>query len=74
MEEGTFLVINQKVLLNRKSLVLNQLVKQIVIELKDFVDFRNINISITENISLSVKMDAQLANILVVNLIRNAVF
>ena len=54
--------------------MLNQLVKQIVIELKDFVDFRNINISITENISLSVKMDAQLANILVVNLIRNAVF
>ena len=59
---------------DNQSLVLNELVKQTVNELEDFADFKRIKIKVKENVPLELKMDAQLANILVSNLIKNAIF
>jgi len=57
-----------------QTISVNNIVRQCIDDLNEYVDFKNIKISIQETAELSVSMDPALAQIVVSNLIRNAVF
>src|SRR5690606_15105267 len=52
---------------------INTIVAQTIDDLKEIIEFKNIKITIRNTAELSVMMDKSLANILISNLIRNAV-
>jgi len=53
---------------------INQVVKQTINELDDITEFRNVQIALTETVRLEVRIDNSLADIMVSNLVRNAIF
>ena len=53
---------------------INRVVAQSVEDLKEFADYREVKISVDNSSEIQVKMDENLASILVGNLIRNAIF
>ncbi len=66
--------IENKQFSNNHPLFLNEIVHQVVTELEDFAQFKNIKLTIEETTWVEVNMDPYLANILVSNLLRNAIF
>lgn len=67
-----FTKIENKQFPDEQTLVLNSVVRQIVEEFEDIAAFRNVKISVSETARLSVQMDSSLADVLVSNLLRNA--
>lgn len=59
---------------DRQRISLNEVIKQSLEDLEEFAAFKNIKIDIHEQANLQVEMDPALANIVVSNLIRNAIF
>lgn len=66
--------IENKQFLNNEDLSINQLVTHITDELEDVAAFKNIRINVGQQDELNVRLDSALANIIVSNLIRNALF
>ncbi|MDR2275216.1 MAG: HAMP domain-containing histidine kinase [Sphingobacterium sp.] len=66
--------IENKQFLNNEDLSINKLVTDIVDELEDIAAFKHIKINVVLEQELSVRLDSALANIIVSNLIRNALF
>jgi signal transduction histidine kinase len=66
--------IENKQFFDNRPIVLNQLVQIITTELEAFTSFRDIALTIEEKEEAKLNMDAHLAYVLVVNLIKNAVF
>jgi len=66
--------IENKQFLNNEDLSINQLVTHITNELEDIAAFKNIRINVGQQDELNVRLDSALANIIVSNLIRNALF
>ena len=59
---------------NNQAVLLNKIVRQSVNDLYEIAEFKNIRISVEETAELSVQMDFSLANIVISNLLRNAIF
>jgi signal transduction histidine kinase len=59
---------------DQKLISFNELSKEFISRFQDFADFKEIQITIGETEHLDVLMDASLADILVANLVKNAVF
>jgi signal transduction histidine kinase len=66
--------IENRQFLNNEDLSLNTLVTHIVEELEDMAAFKNIKIQVQQQLELNLRLDSSLANIMVSNLIRNALF
>ncbi|WP_286863014.1 MULTISPECIES: histidine kinase dimerization/phospho-acceptor domain-containing protein [Sphingobacterium] len=66
--------IENRQFLNNEDLSLNTLVTHIVEELEDMAAFKNITIQVLQQLELNLQLDSSLANIMVSNLIRNALF
>lgn len=66
--------IENRQFLNNEDLSLNTLVTHIVEELEDMAAFKNITIQVLQQVELNLQLDSSLANIMVSNLIRNALF
>jgi len=66
--------IENKQFLHNEDLSINQLVTHIADELEDIAAFKNIKINVRQQDELKVRLDSALANIVVSNLIRNALF
>lgn len=66
--------IENRQFLENQNVLLNEVVKQSVNELEEMAAFRQIEISVSEKAKLSVNMDVSLANTVVSNLLRNAIF
>lgn len=66
--------IENKQFLNLQSISINEVVNQCIIDLEDFAEFKEIEIKVIQNEELTVKMDNSLAQILVSNLLKNAIF
>lgn len=66
--------IENRQFLNNEDLSLNTLVAHIVEELEDMAAFKNITIQVQQQLELNLQLDSSLANIMVSNLIRNALF
>ncbi|WP_293942905.1 MULTISPECIES: sensor histidine kinase [unclassified Sphingobacterium] len=60
--------------LNNEDLSLNKLVTHTVDELEEIAAFKNIVIKVHQHQELNLRLDSSLANIIVSNLIRNALF
>jgi signal transduction histidine kinase len=58
----------------QKLLSINELSRTLTSSFQDFADYKKIEINLEETAILQVKMDASLAEILLANLIKNAVF
>lgn len=66
--------IENKQFFDQQSISLNTVVKQTVQDLEEFAMFKNIEIEVRVHSDLTVEMDPALANIVISNLIRNAIF
>jgi signal transduction histidine kinase len=66
--------IENKQFLDNTLVSFNQVVKQSVNELEEIAAYKNVKISVEEKSELRAEMDLSLANIVVANLLRNAVF
>jgi len=66
--------IENKQFLDNQDISFNNIVQQTVNDLEEITAFKNIKVSIIETAELTVKMDNSLANIVVLNLFRNAIF
>lgn len=60
--------------LDNQTVFLNDIVKQNVSDLEEIAEFKNIKISVSETAQLTAFMDVSLANVVVSNLLRNAIF
>lgn len=59
---------------DNQKISINKLVNQVIESLQDFAQFKNTHVTIKESDTCTVEMDAMLANILISNLIKNAIF
>ncbi|MBX2903498.1 MAG: HAMP domain-containing histidine kinase [Chitinophagales bacterium] len=66
--------IENRQFLNNQAISVPQLAQQIVNDLEEITSYKNITIEMETSAALTIEMDAALANILIANLIRNAVF
>ncbi|MDF2849946.1 MAG: two-component sensor histidine kinase [Sphingobacterium multivorum] len=66
--------IENKQFLHNADLPFNALVLNIVVELEAIAAFKKVSINVVQEDQLSVQMDSALANIVVSNLLRNALF
>ncbi|MBT2162306.1 sensor histidine kinase [Zobellia barbeyronii] len=66
--------IENKQFLDNQTVSLNQVVGNCVNDLEEIASFKTVNISINESAELDSKMDASLANVMISNLLRNAIF
>ncbi|MBC9794451.1 sensor histidine kinase [Sinomicrobium weinanense] len=66
--------IENKQFFDNKEISVNHLVHQVVENLGDFARFKEVDINIEEKGQASLSMDDTLANILISNLVKNAVF
>lgn len=66
--------IENKQFIENKTVSLNEVVKQSVNDLEEMAEFKNVKIAIEEKGELTTEMDISLANIIVSNLLRNAIF
>jgi len=60
--------------LDNQTVSFNEVVKQSVNDLEEIAEFKNIKITVSEKAELTTEMDISLANIIVSNLLRNAIF
>lgn len=66
--------IENKQFLQEQKISFNQLFRQSISDMEDITDYKNIHIQLNESAELSAQMDKSLANIIISNLLRNAVF
>lgn len=66
--------IENKQFFDQQNISLNRIVQQTLEDLEEFATFKNVKVTIHEHADLNVEMDPALANIIVSNLIRNAIF
>lgn len=66
--------IENKQFLDNKTVSVNDIASQSLNDLEEIATFRNITFSIEASAELTTEMDASLANIVVSNLLRNAIF
>ncbi|KDN55611.1 sensor histidine kinase [Flavobacterium seoulense] len=66
--------IDNKQFFDNQNVQINPIVLQMVNELEDISSFKEIKISIIEKETLNVNIDATLANIIISNLLKNAIF
>ncbi len=66
--------IENKQFLDNQTVSFNEVVRQSVNDLEEIAEFKNVKVSVSETTELSVQMDISLANIVVSNLLRNAIF
>lgn len=66
--------IENKQFLDRQRILLNEIVRQNIADLEDFATFKGVEIFITEAAQLQIDMDVTLANIIISNLVKNAIF
>jgi len=60
--------------LDNKTVSLNEVVKQNLSDLEQFAEYKNVKITVSEKAELTAYMDVSLANVVVSNLLRNAIF
>jgi len=65
--------IENKQFFDNKETLINEIVQNNINELHEFASFKNISISLQEEQQLLVNIDPVLANIIIVNLIKNAI-
>lgn len=66
--------IENKQYFNNQDLVFNSIVKIELNELADLIQFKNIRISLIEDETLNARIDPSLASIIVLNLLKNAIY
>ncbi|MBK0371117.1 sensor histidine kinase [Flavobacterium agrisoli] len=66
--------IENKQFLNNQTVSVNEIVRQNLSDLEELAEYKNITISVIENTELTFFMDHAMANIIIGNLIRNALF
>ncbi len=66
--------IENKQFFDEQAVCINEKVKEIILNFQEIIDFKNINIVIEETDNLYVKMNVPLAEIILSNLIKNAIF
>ncbi|HLU84892.1 MAG TPA: HAMP domain-containing sensor histidine kinase, partial [Vicingaceae bacterium] len=66
--------IENKQFLDNQQILLNDIVQKNVSDLEDMATFRKVKITVNENAKLSIQMDASLANVIISNLLKNAIF
>ncbi|MCX8524276.1 HAMP domain-containing histidine kinase [Chryseobacterium formosus] len=66
--------IENKQFFDNKEVSVNEIVTKNITDLEDIADFKEVKISSKENAKLSVNADSALINIIVSNLLRNAIF
>ncbi|MFL9835336.1 sensor histidine kinase [Chryseobacterium terrae] len=66
--------IENKQFFDNKEISVNEIVNKNINDLQDMADFKMVEISVQENALLSVNADSALINIIVSNLLRNAIF
>ncbi len=66
--------IENRQFLDNQAVSINKIVREGINDLEEIAAFRNVHISLKETAQLSVRMDAALAGVAVLNLLRNAVF
>ena len=66
--------IENKQFFDNKEISVNEIVTKNINDLEDIADFKEVKISSQENAQLSVNADSALMNIIVSNLLRNAIF
>ena len=66
--------IENKQFFENQSLSVNQIVHQCIEDLEEFATFKNVEVSLEELDAIDVEIDTMLANILISNLIKNAIF
>lgn len=66
--------IENKQFLDNQTISFNEVVKQSVNDLEEIAEFKNIKITVSGKAELTTEMDISLANIIVSNLLRNAIF
>ena len=66
--------IDNKQFFDNQRILVNELVQKTVTELEEFSAFKKVNITVNETGELYVQIDPALANIIVSNLLKNAIF
>ena len=66
--------IENKQFLENNTITINTIVKQNLSDLEDLAAYKGINLSVKELSKLVIEMDQSLANIVISNLLRNAIF
>ncbi len=66
--------IENKQFLDNQTVSLNEIVRKNVSDLEEIALFKNVKFYVNETAQLSVQMDASLANVIISNLLRNAIF
>lgn len=66
--------IENKQFLDNHTVSINEVVQKNINDLEDISSFKDVKIHLKEEAQLLVKMDASLANVIISNLLRNAVF
>lgn len=66
--------IENRQFLDTQLVLLNEVVKQNVRDLEEIAEYRHLKISVLEAAELTAYMDSSLANVVVSNLLRNAIF
>jgi len=66
--------IENKQFLNERPVNINQIIKQGLHDLKEIADFKKVNIKIENKATIIKEMDSSLAEVMIYNLLRNAVF
>lgn len=66
--------IENKQFFDNQEIKVNDIVRKNIDDLQDIADFKQVEIHFTENNALSVNADAALMNIVISNLLRNAIF
>ncbi len=65
--------IENKQFLNEEKINLNELVKNVLSDFEDQIEHKELNVFLTEETTLIVNMNAELARILLANLVKNAI-
>lgn len=66
--------IENKQFLDNRQILLNDIVQKNVSDLEEMAIFKKVKITVNENAKLSIQMDASLANVIISNLLKNALF
>ncbi|MDN3595575.1 sensor histidine kinase [Zunongwangia endophytica] len=66
--------IENKQFLENQTVSLNEVIQKNIVDLEDLASFKNIDVGIKETGQLRKNMDNALANVLISNLLRNAIF
>lgn len=66
--------IENKQFLDNQTVLFNEVVRQNINDLEEMAEFKNIKITVSETAELTTQIDVSLANVIVSNLLRNAIF